>query len=351
VTDQASWDRLLAPVSEDVPCGADLEYDPAFIELQTAAAGKPEQQFGDKIIPGEEPDWRVVASEAMALLERSKDLRVAALLVRGQTRLGGVAGFVQGLRWLEALMRQYWPGLHPALDADDDDDPTMRVSALQTLADAGMLVADFREAQVVAVRGIGPLRVRDIEAAVGGGQGRSSEQSLTQEQLVGGLSEVLAQQPAALDAVLEAVPAIMAFQSTFNELCGRGDLLDLTPLRRPAYTLQQLCQPLRQQATQGAAGEPAAEGGGEAPGDAPAAAGAGVAVGARGIATREDAIRMLDKVIEYLHKAEPSNPAPLLIQRAKRLIGADFMAIMADLAPDAVGAVEHISGRRRDDDN
>jgi type VI secretion system protein ImpA len=350
VTDQASWDRLLAPVSEDVPCGADLEYDPAFIELQTTAAGKPEQQFGDKIIPGEEPDWRVVASEATALLERSKDLRVAALLVRSQTRLGGLAGFVQGLRWLEALMRQYWPGLHPVLDADDDNDPTMRVSALQTLADAGMLVADLREAQVVVVRGIGPLRVRDIEAAVGGGQGRSSEQSLTQEQVLGGLSEVVAQQPSALDAVLEAVPAIMAFQSAFNELCGRGDLLDLTPLRRPAYTLQQLCQPLRQQAAQGAEGTSAAEGG-EAVGDAPPATGGGVALATRGIATREDAIRMLDKVIEYLNKAEPSNPAPLLIQRAKRLIGADFMAIMADLAPDAVGAVEHISGRRRDDDN
>lgn len=350
MTDQASWDRLLAPVSEDVPCGADLEYDPAFIELQTTAAGKPEQQFGDKIIPGEEPDWRVVASEATALLERSKDLRVAALLVRSQTRLGGLAGFVQGLRWLEALMRQYWPGLHPVLDADDDNDPTMRVSALQTLADAGMLVADLREAQVVVVRGIGPLRVRDIEAAVGGGQGRSSEQSLTQEQVLGGLSEVVAQQPSALDAVLEAVPAIMAFQSAFNELCGRGDLLDLTPLRRPAYTLQQLCQPLRQQAAQGAEGTSAAEGG-EAVGDAPPATGGGVALATRGIATREDAIRMLDKVIEYLNKAEPSNPAPLLIQRAKRLIGADFMAIMADLAPDAVGAVEHISGRRRDDDN
>ena len=71
----------------------------------------------------------------------------------------------------------------------------------------------------------------------------------------------------------------------------------------------------------------------------------------RGIASREDAIRMLDRVIEFLEKNEPSNPAPLLIQRAKRLIGADFMTIMADLAPDAVSGVEHISGRRANDSN
>ena len=52
--------RLLEPVAGDQPCGPDLEYDPALIELQTLAAGKPEQQFGDKIIPGEEPDWPAV---------------------------------------------------------------------------------------------------------------------------------------------------------------------------------------------------------------------------------------------------------------------------------------------------
>lgn len=347
MADSARWERLLAPVSADAPCGADLEYDPAFIALQAAATGKPEQQFGDKIIPGEEPDWRVVGSEAAALLERTKDLRVAALLLRSETRTAGIAGFVQALRWLEALMRQYWPSLHPALDADDGDDPTMRVSALQTLADGSMLVADFREALVATVRGIGPLRVRDIENAMNAGQGRASEQSLTQEQVSGGLREVVAQQPAVLDPILDAVPAIVAFQNTFNELCGRGDLLDLTPLRRPAYTLQQLCQPMRQQAAQGAdGGAPAASEAGPAP-----AAAAAVAPPTRGIATREDAIRMLDLVIDYLRQAEPSSPAPLLIQRAKRLIGADFMAIMADLAPDAVDTVERISGQRRDNDN
>jgi type VI secretion system protein ImpA len=53
-------DALLAPVSEDAPCGPDLEYDAEFLALEDAARGKAEQQFGDTIIPAEDPDWRKV---------------------------------------------------------------------------------------------------------------------------------------------------------------------------------------------------------------------------------------------------------------------------------------------------
>ena len=63
------------------------------------------------------------------------------------------------------------------------------------------------------------------------------------------------------------------------------------------------------------------------------------------IRTRQDALRQLDKVIDFLQRTEPGNPAPLLIQRAKRLVGVSFMEIMADLAPDAVGTIETITGR------
>ncbi|MDP3520450.1 MAG: type VI secretion system protein TssA [Hydrogenophaga sp.] len=346
--DNAALDRLLAPVSDSSPCGDDLEYDLAFIELQNAATGKPEQQFGDTVIPGEAPEWRVVLAQASALLERSKDLRVAALLMRSATRLGGVPSFVLTARWLNTLLQRYWDGIHPMLDADDDNDPTMRVNALQALADGSMLVADLREAVVANVRGLGPVRVKDIEVALGAVPGRGDDGGMTQEQVSRGLSEALTQQPDALDAALECASVVAELQQTVNDRCGRGDLLDLSPLRRPAHVVQQLCRTLKAEVLGGADGAAAAA---DVPVDgALSLAGAPVAAAAhRGIASREDAIRTLDRVIEFLEKNEPSNPAPLLIQRAKRLIGASFMDIMADLAPDAVSGVEHISGRRSND--
>lgn len=347
--DNAALDRLLAPLSDSSPCGDDLEYDQAFIELQNAATGKPEQQFGDTVIPGEAPEWRVVLAQATALLERTKDLRVAALLMRSATRLGGLSSFVATGRWLNTLLQRYWDGLHPLLDAEDDNDPTMRVNALQALADNGMLVSDLREAVVANVRGLGPLRVKDIELAMGALPGRGDEGGLTQEQVSRGLAEVLAQQPDALDAALVCASVVSELQQTVNERCGRGDLLDLSPLRRPAHVVQQLCKTLQAETVSGDEGALAQADVPEVGVASPAGTSAVVAAN-RGIASRDDAIRTLDRVIEFLEKTEPSNPAPLLIHRAKRLIGASFMDIMADLAPDAVSGVEHISGRRSGDD-
>ena len=59
-------DSLLAPLSGDAPCGADLEYDPAFQQMQEAAAGKPERQY-EKLYPAEPPDWPAVRELALAL--------------------------------------------------------------------------------------------------------------------------------------------------------------------------------------------------------------------------------------------------------------------------------------------
>jgi type VI secretion system protein ImpA len=63
------------------------------------------------------------------------------------------------------------------------------------------------------------------------------------------------------------------------------------------------------------------------------------------IRSREDALRALDRVIDYLTQAEPGNPAPLLIERAKRLIGVSFLDIIADLAPGALDAIETVTGK------
>lgn len=49
---------------------------------------------------------------------------------------------------------------------------------------------------------------------------------------------------------------------------------------------------------------------------------------------------MLDKIVEYFERYEPSSPVPLLLKRAKKLVDKDFMAILSELAP---GGVEQAS--------
>src|SRR5262245_58610972 len=101
----AQLEALLAPISSEAPCGADLEYaDPAFAELERSVQGKPEQQIGNTVVPAAEPDWKQVEKLATQLLGRSKDLRVSVHLINGLLHTQGVQGFADGLGLLTKLV-------------------------------------------------------------------------------------------------------------------------------------------------------------------------------------------------------------------------------------------------------
>jgi type VI secretion system protein ImpA len=81
---------------------------------------------------------------------------------------------------------------------------------------------------------------------------------------------------------------------------------------------------------------------------AEAAAAGAVAVGT--VRNRQDATRALDAVAAFFRTNEPSSPIPLLIERAKRLVAKDFLEVLAELAPEALGPAKAASGVRDSDD-
>src|SRR6476620_3977059 len=167
-------EALLAPVSAATPCGADLEYDPAFAELDRSVQGKPEQQIGNTVVPATDPDWRAVQRQATDLLGRTKDLRVNVHLVNGLLRTQGLAGFTDGVTLLGKLIESYWDGLHPKLDPDDGNDPTMRVNILASLASPATITA-LRATPMVSSKTLGTFALKDVETALeataGNGEG------------------------------------------------------------------------------------------------------------------------------------------------------------------------------------
>ena len=333
-------DALLTPIGDSAPSGADLEYDADFTALVTASQGKPEQQFGDTVIPAVEPEWREGAEQSDAILRRSKDVRAAVLLLRASTGLQGVTGFVAGLRLLTGLLDRFWDGIHPMLDADDDNDPTMRLNALAPLSDESMVLRDLYDAQVGMAPGVGPIRVRDIAVATGA-LAASGDPAYSTAQIQGGLEALQAEQPERIEAAIGAPALIDQLQALLVERTGRADAIDLAALRGIARTLQKACS-----AALGAP-EEAGEAGTEEGVDGAAGGGGARPAAARGeIQTRQDALQMLDRVIRFLETTEPGNPAPLLIERAKKLIGVSFLEIMANLAPNALDTIENVTGRR-----
>ena len=332
-----SMAALLAPVSDALPCGEDLEYDAAFSALEVAARFKAEQQFGDSVIAAVEPDWRAVADQAVELLRRTKDVRVAILLLRACTRLQGLAGFSMGLQLLTSLLDTYWDTIHPQLDADDAHDPTMRLNAIAPLSDADMALRDLHDARVGTARSLGALTVRDIEVAFGRLSPKDGQSPYTTTQIEGAISEIRTGDPQSLTYGAGLGDQVDRLKALLDNRVGGAQQVDFKALRDIATLLKQTCSNTTLEAGFDS-GEPDASAV-ESDASRPTGAGSG------SIRNRQDAISTLDRVIAYLEQAEPGNPAPLLIKRAQRLIGVSFLEIMSDLAPDALVSIENITGR------
>ena len=326
-------DALLAPVSDAAPSGADLEYDAAFLALDEASRIKPEQQFGDTLIAATEPDWRTMRQQALALFERTRDLRVAIQLLRAEARLSGFVGFASGLALVHGLLERHWDTVHPQLDASDQNDPTMRLNALAPLADESTVLADLRGAALSPARG--SITVRQIELAYGKAEASGGEVAPTEAGAVQGVIQASKDVPGLPDALSAAHERVRGIESLIGARVGNAQGPDLKALRVLTDCLAR--------AARAAGGEDAAPSESGAGAATPAAASRVDAVPGT-IASRDDALKALERACEWIERHEPTNPAPLLIRRAKRLMGKSFIDIVRDLAPDGLSQVERIAG-------
>jgi type VI secretion system protein ImpA len=63
-----------------------------------------------------------------------------------------------------------------------------------------------------------------------------------------------------------------------------------------------------------------------------------------GIESRNDALRGIDMVCEYLERTEPTNPAQLLLRRARKLMDKNFVELVRELAPESLNEVARVMG-------
>ncbi len=333
---------LLNEISPDAPTGEDLEYDPAFGELERAAEGKPEQVLGDSTVAAEPADWRTVRNKATELLGRSKDLRVGVYLTRALVNTDGLPGLSDGLSLVRGLLERYWDNVHPRLDPEDDNDPTFRVNTITTLCDRQAMLNSLRSTPLVSSRALGRFGLHDIAVAKGDapapaeGEGSIPDLATIDAAFMDADLEEL---QATADAVTRCAGDLTAIDAVLMEKIGSTQAPDLDAL---AVVLKEAQAVLNEHlARRGAvSGEAAAEAG---EGEAAATVAAARPISGE-ITTRDDAIRMMDKISNYFERHEPSSPVPLLMQRAKRLVSMNFMDILEDLAPDGVSQAKNIGG-------
>lgn len=336
-------EQLLKDISPDAPCGENLEYDGDFVGLEQSARGKPEQQFGETIVPAEEPDWPEVRRMALELCKRTRDLRIIDYVARASVRTHGYAGLNDALILLRGSLERYWESVHPMLDPEDNNDPTARVNIIGSLCDAQTMLSGIRQAPLVRSRALGRFGLRDIAIASGempppaGMETPPTAATIDAAFLDGSLEEL----QATADAARSAVEQVKAIESTLTERVGTGNAVSLDPLRAVLKEAGKVLD--ARLAARGVGGAEAA---------VPAANGHDVSGGAAAFAvsgqlkSRADVIKVLDTLCEYYAREEPSSPVPLLLQRAKKLVPMSFMEIVQDLIPDGVAAAEMYRGRQ-----
>jgi type VI secretion system protein ImpA len=355
----------LPDISEDAPAGENLENDAAFGALERAGRGKPEQQAGSVIIPAEDPDWKDVDAQAMALLEQTHDLRILQLLAVARLNLRGLPGFAEVLAAIREQLQTRWEQVHPQLDPEDDNDPTLRANALFSLADSGRVLRVLRDLPLVVSGRAGKISWRDIGISIGTIEAPDDRDKLTEATIRGAFTDADSDRVAELrEALTSAIADTVAIPAAFDEQAGYGtgpDLSELTKILREMSRYIERYAPAAEVPAEDAPEEEAAgddEGAGdtdagsdaEALGDAEDAAPragkrrGGSAASLGPVTTRADAVRLLDLAIAYYERYEPSSPLPLLIGRARRMADKNFLDILRDMAPEGVDSAQRLFG-------
>lgn len=343
---------LLLPVTEETPCGEDLEYS-GLMELERAAQSSAEQELGSRgadaqgkryVVAAREPNWAEVRDLALELAQKTRDLRVILFLVRALARTDGFRGLRDGLALLRGTVEQFWDCVFPLIDPEDQD-PTFRVNTLASLDDLETMLRPLREAPLVSSPAFGRFSLRDLAVARGEIPPAEGAEPPTQATIEAAFSSSdLEDLQDTAAAIAEAVEHVRAIDAAVTEKLGPGSAPSLEKLPQLLTEARRVIG--EQLLRRGVGGALEAEASSAVAGGGPSAGPgmAGRAPLSGEVSSREDVLRALDRVCEYYRRQEPSSPVPVLLERAKRLVGMDFLSIVKDLAPTGLHEVETIRG-------
>jgi type VI secretion system protein ImpA len=315
-----------------------LEYD-GFTVLATP---KKEVQYGDHVIPAQEPDWREVFKTGKALLERSRDLNILAKVSRAALHQHGIPGLAEGLSLMAFWLGNQWDLLYPELNVEGVYDPIFRCNAVAELA---TLLNDFRQAAFLETP-FGAVPVSVAETLLNG-------KPLADQASVSSIEQLSRMLRAEKDRNQECFQAVASIHSSLGTITSKfkAQLVsefwpDLGPLPELVEHLVRFINENLQEAETPVSVSSNTAASGDA-GASPAAAAALPAI----LNSRSDAIRALALARSYFEKYERSHPAPLLIKRIERLVDLDFFALIKDLTPSGLSEFENLTGFSADEDN
>ncbi len=347
--------KMLCKIDDDNPAGANEEYSPKFLELDSLIAGTSESQMGDSVIEGKDPDWKKLKANCLDLWKTTRDFRVAVYLSVSEFVSNGLEGLLQGLSLIEFLVTELWDKAYPELDPDDDNDPIERLNAMALLApppsaynDPVMFINRFRMVKLVPKL---DYTLRDYMISNNDLETTSEKDlSLLAAEMKGVPSDVMDAQKTLVGNIIAKIDSIIA---GIKEKTG-DEVTTFAPLQKELKYLLKFYTNYSMGAEEVSSVDTVSDGSSTVITNTPpskATQGQNFDFSTFIPATRAEAVLLLKKSAEYFKMNEPNSPIPFLVDRAIRMSSMSFMDLINDVEPGALDKVKEILGVKMSSDS
>ncbi|MBB4019875.1 type VI secretion system protein ImpA [Chelatococcus caeni] len=336
---------LTTPVSQDEPCGPDLELagDADYMHFVARVEGLLPASFlshdaEGRLVPFDRTSIDIPAEVAGlgGLLASTRDLRLLVLLAKLLVLNRDLGRFSGCLSAIAALLAERWGDVHPA---GEDGDFTMRCAALQTLDDMPTVVMPLQHVPIAHSRRFGAVSYRGHLVASGAAEPREGEDAPGAAAIEAAFSETpLPDLVATRDALATLRAALAGIRLATLENAGAAEAVSFERLSPLADAMFKLLDEAVARRDPDARSAPPAEPHDSMPSDGMLSETSRPAASPRPaagtITSPQAAAAALAAAAAYFRRAEPSNPAILLVGLAQELIGKSFAEVVRILMPD-----------------
>jgi len=327
---------FLAPVSDDSPCGKDLDgnSDEEYMRIERDIEQADESR-----------EWKKLKKDIQKTLSTTKDFRLLSRFSRTllQTEKSPIEGLVQGLYLTKEYIDKYWECVYPPEDKDDPDEKFAdRINAVAEFGSWPSIVLPLRKkCPLLSFNGMEPYFLEDL---VSFQKGDVVADKQPPKDIFDALSPEEKKQ---VDVVLEQFIIAQEIANSIKEL-----LLEKTTIAFidfDTYLLPNLQEGISalSDISPNAKKPPS----GEQPqaADTDTSKSTSHSLKSSGtVQSRDDVIKLLDMICTYYETNEPSSPLPLLLRRAQGIVHKDFLGVLEELVPDSVSMTEPVFGRNEE---
>lgn len=348
-------ERLLAPITDEAPCGRDLREDVSpnslyhtLRDIRTQARNNERSARAD----GEtdfvqSADWQPIIDQAPEILAtQSKDLEIVAWLVEALSRSRGFQGVAAGFALARALIERFGTDLYPQPDEDGKATQLAALIGLNGYGSEGALIPPLKAVPLTEGGPPAPFAAWQCEQAFeleritdpAKREERSKRGFVTRAELDQAMAETSQDFLRHTERYLrDALVAYQAFQETLDRYCED----DPQPTARIRETLDSCLQTLtylagdrlgvaaETETIEEALAEPEdlVEPPAEAAQSLPTAT-------AQTALDRQRALRQLEEVANYFRRTEPHSPVSYAIEQAVYWSKLSLPDLLNELIPD-----------------